>query len=187
MRILATNLYRQNAIFFRFAILIACISFSGCTYTYKDYKAKVEPGKMELLDLSNNEPNAPEVYFDSNTWRSLGIPFHTLLIAVSMDGKMLEGAGFTSIGLGGTRASSGYQALKITSGVHSLSWCWDSSNGIFGGGSMCGFDLTNFDFESGKRYLISWESSSQHRGNNVITRLRSKLVDWDTKKVIATF
>lgn len=170
---------------FLFALIISVLS-SGCTYTYKDYKAKVEPEKVELLDLSEGEGKAPEIYFDSHTWRSLGIPFHTLLLAVSVDGKMLQDSGFTSIGLSGSRASNGYQALKLKSGYHSITWCWDSSNGIFGGGSKCGFALNNFNFESGKRYLISWESESERSGNRIIIRFSSKIIDWDTKKIIIT-
>lgn len=141
------------------SILICAIFLSACSaYQYKDYATSVETSKV--LDLSEGEADAPVIYFDTITYRDVGIPFHRLLLATHINGEALPSAGRKSL-----LNVDGYQALRLKAGEHNIEWCWASMNSLGSGGAKCGFSVENFLFEPRKKYLASWRTRNSMSGS----------------------
>ncbi len=164
-------------------LLMAGLSTACSNYQYKDYQGDWAPETMTPHDLSNNQPDAPVVYFATTRYRALGVPFHRLLLATHVDGQLLEGAGRRSI-----LDVSGKQALRLTPGKHSLSWCWASMNALGTGGAKCGFAAQDVEFRSGQRYVVDFSTRddiSGPPGREVSTiTITSEIRNLDTHEVI---
>ncbi|WP_081951553.1 hypothetical protein [Pseudomonas cremoricolorata] len=133
---------------------------SACSnHQYKTYVGSLDDPAIQVLDLSEGAANAPILYFDTRQFRELGVPFHRLLLAVRVDGKQLPDAGKHSI-----LNYSGYQALRLAPGEHSVEWCWVSMNKLGTGGGKCGFGAPALNLEAGKHYLATWSSSTSVTG-----------------------
>lgn len=140
-------------------LLITCLTTACSNYHYKDYQGDWVPDLMTPYDLSNNTANAPVVYFATTRFRGLGIKFHRLLLATHVDDQLLEGAGRRSI-----LDVSGKQALRLTPGKHSLSWCWVSMNALGTGGAKCGFGARDVEFRAGQRYVVDFTTRDDING-----------------------
>lgn len=170
---------------FRLLIIAAALLLtSACSnYQYKTYAGSVDDPSIQILDLSDGAADAPVIYFDTVQYRDLGIPFHRLLLAVRVDGKPLPNAGKHSI-----LNYSGYQAIRLAPGHHSVEWCWVSMNKLGTGGGKCGFGAPNLNLEAGKRYLAAWSSTTDITGvrgrEQMEITVISYVLDRDTKKQI---
>lgn len=162
------------------ALVVMTIPLTACaSFNYKAYQGKVDPAAMKPYDLSANTPDAPVIYFDTATYRELGIPFHRLLLATHVDDQRLAGAG-----KGAFYDFSGYQAVKVTPGTHSLQWCWVSKSSWGTGGGACGLRASNVEFKAGQRYLVTWNTTGMTRGHNSYILVHSKILNLDTQEVI---
>jgi hypothetical protein len=77
----------------------------------------------------------------------MGVTFRDRLIAFQVDGKNLPGAeaGYTP---------TGYQALALAPGVHTISYCHTTRSSLGTGVVMCKFKVQDFTFESDARYMV---------------------------------
>ncbi|QLF93425.1 hypothetical protein HW090_09535 [Pseudomonas sp. ABC1] len=165
-------------------IAVALLMTSACSnHQYKSYVGNVDDPAMQVLDLSEGATDAPVIYFDTTQYRDLGVPFHRLLLAIRVDGKQLPEAGKHSI-----LNYSGYQALRLSPGQHSLEWCWVSMNKLRTGGGQCGFVAPALNFEAGKRYLATWSASTSITGvtgrEQMEINVSSYIIDRDSKEQI---
>ncbi|WP_339437290.1 hypothetical protein [Pseudomonas sp. EL_65y_Pfl1_R32] len=126
------------------------------------------------------------MHFDTWRERELGVPFHRLVLAVEVDGQPLPGAGRRSI-----LDVSGEQALKLTSGKHSLRWCNVSMNALGTGGAFCNKGADDVDFKAGQRYVVTYRLTASTKGigpvgPNYSTEYRtySSIRNLDTQEVI---
>lgn len=164
-------------------LLIAGLTTACSNYHYKDYQGDWAPELMTPYDLSNNAANAPVVYFATTRFRGLGVKFHRLLLATHVDDQLLEGAGRRSI-----LDVSGKQALRLTPGKHSLTWCWVSMNALGTGGAKCGFGARDVEFNAGQRYVVDFTTRDDINGPpgrqvSTIT-IESEIRNLDTHEVI---
>ncbi|MDQ0740246.1 hypothetical protein [Pseudomonas sp. W4I3] len=164
-------------------LLIAGLTTACSNYHYKDYQGDWAPELMTPYDLSNNAANAPVVYFATTRFRGLGVKFHRLLLATHVDDQLLEGAGRRSI-----LDVSGKQALRLTPGKHSLTWCWVSMNALGTGGAKCGFSARDVEFNAGQRYVVDFTTRDDINGPpgrqvSTIT-IESEIRNLDTHEVI---
>ncbi|TBU91266.1 hypothetical protein DNK34_18920 [Pseudomonas dryadis] len=164
-------------------LLIAALTSACSNYHYKDYQGDWAPESMTPYDLSDNAADAPVVYFATTRFRGLGVPFHRLLLATHVDDQLLEGAGRRSI-----LDVSGKQALRLTPGKHSLSWCWASMNALGTGGAKCGFAARDVEFLPGQRYIVDFSTRDDITGPpgrevSTIT-IKSEIRNLDTREVI---
>lgn len=164
-------------------LLIAGLTTACSNYHYKDYQGDWAPELMTPYDLSNNAANAPVVYFATTRFRGLGVKFHRLLLATHVDDQLLEGAGRRSI-----LDVSGKQALRLTPGKHSLTWCWVSMNALGTGGAKCGFGARDVEFKAGQRYVVDFTTRDDINGPpgrqvSTIT-IESEIRNLDTHEVI---
>lgn len=142
------------------AIAVLLTFASGCSnYQYKTYMGNVDDPTIKILDLSGGSADAPVIHFDTMQYRDLGVPFHRLLLAVQVDGKRLPHAGRHSL-----LNFSGYQAVRLAPGKHTIEWCWISMNKLGTGGGMCGLGATGIELEAGKRYLATWSAATSIKG-----------------------
>ena len=159
------------------------LSLSACSgFHYKDYDAPVDKENTYVLDLSDKDDNAAIIYFDSRTYRTLGIPFHTLFLATRFNGKRLSGAG--SYGFLDVR---GYQILKVPAGVHTIDYCWITTNILGSGGSNCYPRLEDIPFEAGKEYLVTGGShgiAPEYKNDDPQIAVNSWVIDLETGKRI---
>ena len=159
---------------------VAVLLTSACSsYQYNGYAGSIDDPAVRVLDLSDGMADAPVIFFDTAQYRELGIPFHRLLLAVRVDGQSLPDAGRRSI-----LDFSGYQAIRLTPGQHSIEWCWVSMNKLGTGGGKCGFAAPDVRFEAGKRYLASWSARTDVTGvrgrEQMETTVTSYVLDRDT-------
>lgn len=157
---------------------------SGCSnYHYKTYAVDKEDPTLEVLDLSDGAADASIIHFDTTRYRDVGIPFHRLLLAISVDGKPLAAAGRHSL-----LNFSGYQAVRLTPGEHSLEWCWISMNALGTGGGTCGFGVPRLDFAAGKRYLATWSAATSIKGppqrEQMEIMIKTFVIDRDTNEQV---
>ncbi|KIH82806.1 hypothetical protein [Pseudomonas batumici] len=165
------------------ALLAAGLTTACSNYHYKDYQGDWAPESMAPYDLSDNSTDAPVVYFATTRFRALGVPFHRLLLATHVDDKLLEGAGRRSI-----LDVSGKQALRLTPGKHSLSWCWASMNAMGTGGAKCGFGARDVEFRAGQHYVVDFSTRDDINGPpgrevSTIT-IKCEIRNLDTQEVI---
>ena len=164
-------------------LLIAGVTTACSNYHYKDYQGDWAPETMTPYDLSNITPDGPVLYFATTRYRALGVPFHRLLLATHVDDQLLEGAGRRSI-----LDVSGKQALRLTPGKHSLSWCWASMNAMGTGGAKCGFSARDLEFLAGQRYIVDFstrDSIKGPRGSEVHSiAIECEIRNLDTQEVI---
>ena len=167
-------------------LLMTALSTACSNYQYKDYQGDWAPESITPYDLSNNTTDAPVVYFATTRYRALGVPFHRLLLATHVDGQQLPDAGRRSI-----LDVSGKQALQLTPGKHSLSWCWVSMNALGTGGAKCGFGAQDIEFQAGQRYVVDFstrEDSNGPPGREVSTiTIKSEIRNLDTHELIYSF
>ncbi|BBP76281.1 hypothetical protein PHLH7_23850 [Pseudomonas sp. Ost2] len=164
-------------------LLAAALTTACSSYHYKDYQGEWAPETMKPYDLSDNTADAPVVYFATTQFRALGVPFHRLLLATQVDDKPLPGAGRRSI-----LDVSGMQALRLTPGKHSLSWCWASMNALGTGGAKCGFGARDIEFRAGQRYVVDFSTRSDISGppgrEMSTMTINSEIRNLDTKEVV---
>ncbi|WP_417330683.1 hypothetical protein [Halomonas cupida] len=168
----------------RLLVISLLVLISGCSnYQYKTYAVDVGDPAISVLDLSDGTADAPVVYFDTVRYRSLGIPFHRLLLATRADGERLPFAGKRSI-----LDYSGYQAIRMNPGQHSLEWCWVSMNALGSGGGTCGFGVSDLDLEAGKNYLVTWSAATKIEGTlerqQTTIRINSFIIDRDKQEQV---
>ncbi|WP_231994376.1 hypothetical protein [Pseudomonas syringae group genomosp. 3] len=140
-------------------LLVAGLTTACSNYHYKDYQGDWAPELMTPYDLFNNAVNAPVVYFSTTRFREPGVKFYRFLPATHLDDQLLEGAGRHSI-----LDISGKQALRLTPGKHSLSWCLVSMNALGTGGAKCGLGARDVEFRAGQRYVVDFSTSSAING-----------------------
>lgn len=178
------SIVRRTSLLKLSAVLFTASLAGGCSnYHYKDYQGEWAPEKMTPYDLSNNSAEAPVVYFQTMKYRALGVPFHRFLLATHVDDHLLEGAGRASI-----LDVSGKQALRLTPGKHSLTWCWVSMNALGTGGAKCGFTARDVEFQAGQRYIVDFSAHdyvSGVKGRESLTiDISSSIRNLDTEEVI---
>ncbi|MBF4210224.1 hypothetical protein EI533_21085 [Pseudomonas donghuensis] len=166
------------------AVLLMTGLISACSnYHYKHYQADWAPESMTPYDVSNKAVDAPEVYFATVRYRALGVPYHRLLLVTHVDDQLLEGAGRRSI-----LDVSGQQALRLTPGKHSLTWCWASMNALGTGGAKCGFTARDVEFRAGQRYIVDFstrEDINGYPGRETLTiSIGSEIRNLDTQEVV---
>ncbi|RMP84006.1 putative lipoprotein [Pseudomonas syringae pv. actinidiae] len=164
-------------------MLAAALSTACSNYHYKDYQGEWVPETMTPYDLSDNAADAPVVYFATTQFRSIGVPFHRLLLATQVDNTPLPGAGRRSI-----LDISGMQALRLTPGKHTLDWCWVSMNALGTGGAKCGFGARDVEFRAGQRYVVDFSTSDDIIGppgrEMLSITIKSEIRNLDTREVI---
>ena len=162
---------------FTFVLLLSACS----SYQYKNYATTIESAK--ILDLAEGEQDAPVIYFDTITYRDIGIPFHRLLLATHLNGETLPSAGRKSL-----LDLDGYQALRLKAGEHNIEWCWVSMNSLGSGGAKCEFSAGNFLFEPRKKYLASWRTQTRTTGSpqqsTQTININTFISDLETGKVL---
>lgn len=129
------------------------IGLVGCASTKNpsgsDYDEPVMPGKTKLLNMTGKPTTegAAEIYFSASSRVEMMITFRDRLIAFGLDGVPLPGAkaGYTP---------TGYQAIAVPPGIHTISYCHITRSDLGTGGAMCGFKVENHNFEAGSRYMI---------------------------------
>lgn len=165
------------------ALSLASLLGACSNYHYKEYQGDWAPETMTPYDLSGNQADAPVVYFATVRYRALGVPFHRLLLATHVDDQLLEGAGRRSI-----LDIAGKQALRLTPGKHSLSWCWASMNALGTGGGKCGFTARDVEFRAGKRYIVDFDTVDAINGppgrETMTITITSEIRDLDTREVV---
>lgn len=165
--------------------IIALLTFaSGCSnHQYKSYLGNVDDPAIEILDLSNGTPDAPVIHFNTMQYRDVGIPFHRLLLAIQVDGTRLPHAGRHSL-----MNFSGYQAIRLAPGKHSIEWCWISMNKLGTGGGICGLGANGIELKAGKRYLATWSATTSIKGppqrEQMEIKVSSFVLDRDTKQQV---
>lgn len=91
---------------------------------------------------------AAEVYFSASSRQGMMVTFRDRLIAYGVDGVNLPGA---KVGNGAT----GYQAIALTPGVHSVSYCHTTRSDLATGVVICNFEIKDYKFEANARYMVS--------------------------------
>lgn len=131
-------------------LLVGCAGTS--TPNGRLYEDIVIPGKTELLNLTgtSSTAGAAEVYFNSSQRTEAMVVFSDRLIAIQLDGKDLPGADrgnkFTY--------PTGYQAIALSPGIHSISYCHATRSALATGVWMCNYKITDFNFEPNGRYMV---------------------------------
>lgn len=134
-------------------VLIISIGLTGCASiknpSGSDYDEPVIPGKTKLLNMTGKPTTegAAEIYFSASSRVEMMITFRDRLIAFELDGVPLSGAktGY---------APTGYQAIAVTPGVHTVSYCHITRSDLGTGVTMCDFKVKNYNFEADSRYMI---------------------------------
>lgn len=140
----------------RCLVLVSSLAFfalSGCASNTNpagdSYDEPVVPGKTKLLNLTGqaSTEGAAQVYISASSRNEMMVTFRDRLIAYQVDGKDLPGAkaGYTP---------TGYQALALAPGVHSISYCHTTKSDLGTGMNMCRFKIDAFNFEANARYLV---------------------------------
>lgn len=166
-------------------LLATTISLASCgSYQYKSYDIEVSPGKTSILDLSNIGADTSTIYFGSAPSSAVGVSFHRLLLATAMDGAALPNSGRT-----GLLNVSGYQAIKVDSGVHSFDFCWVSMNALGTGGHMCNFSINTLSLEANKKYFVHWNTKGNIEGSVYgrqahSIKVNTWVVDYDTGELV---
>lgn len=170
---------------FKFPAVLAMAALgAGCSnYHYKGYQGDWQPELMVPYDLSKGAADAPVVYFATTRYRALGVKFHRLLLATHVDGELLEGAGRRSI-----LDISGEQALRLTPGEHTLTWCWVSMNALGTGGGKCGLTASGVKFQPGQRYVVDFSNANEIKGppggEMMLIHIKSEIRNLDTGEVV---
>ena len=146
-------MYEFQELFFALSIALLC---AGCAGTKgpdgQDYEETVVPGKTALLNLTGKltTTGAAEVYFGASQRVEMMVKFHDRLLAFQVDGQNLPGADK------GNQVTypTGYQAIALSPGVHSISYCHLTRSTLATGVAMCNFKINDFNFESGARYMV---------------------------------
>jgi hypothetical protein len=133
----------------------------GCAGTNnpngKPYEDVVSPGKVELLNLTGEKSTAgaAEVYFSTSQRTEAMVVFKDRLIAIQVDGKDLPGADrgdkFTY--------PTGYQAIALKPGIHSISYCYATRSTLGTGIWGCNLKISNFNFEPDARYMVQGQTT----------------------------
>lgn len=157
------NLYFYSAIISG----VLSLSLGGCASTTnpmgEGYEDPVVPGKIKLLNLTGRPTTegAAEIYFSASSRKEMGATVRDRLIAFQVDGKKLNGAeaGYTP---------TGYQALALAPGVHTISFCY-TTRSVWSGLVMCEFKVDDFTFESNTRYMVvdNLEYSMRYEGISI--------------------
>lgn len=168
---------RYISIFFAMSsmLLIGCAGIKD-PLGYK-YEEMVIPGKTKLLNLTGmpSTLGASEVYFSATQRTEMMVKFHDRLLAIQVDGKDLPGV---SRGNNFTYPT-GYQAIALSPGLHSISYCHTTRSALATGVSMCNFKITDFNFEPNTRYMVQgsiavdtdWIGNTMSQRANVRTRI----------------
>lgn len=159
---------------FKNFLTIAIISTTflvGCAGTSSSngqaYEDTVAPGRVKLLNLTgaSTTDGAAEVYFSSSQRTEAGIVFRDRLVAIQVDGKDLPGADR------GNKITypTGYQAIALTPGVHSISYCHMTRSALATGVWSCNFKINEFNFEPNARYMVQGnvKVSAEMIGNSI--------------------
>lgn len=150
-------------------LLAASLLLAGCAGTHSpygdEYDEPVVPGKTKLLNLTGNPTTegSAEVYFAASSRVEMLVTFRDRLLAVQVDGKDLPGAN-----KGGQLSyPTGYQAIALTPGIHSISYCHVTRSGLATGVKLCDFSIKDYNFEPNARYMVgeNLKLSSSYMGN----------------------
>lgn len=126
---------------------------SGCASTTNPagitYDDLVVPGKTKVLNLTGmpTTEGAAEVYFGASSRVEMMITFRDRLIAFQLDGVDLPGAQPGS-------TPTGYQAIAVSPGVHTISYCHTTRSDLGTGVVLCNFKVKDFNFEPNARYMV---------------------------------
>jgi hypothetical protein len=127
---------------------------SGCASSLnplgEQYHEPVAPGITKPLNWTGKPTTegAAEVYFGASSRREFMITFRDRLLAYRVDGVDLPGV---KVGNGAT----GYQAIALSPGVHSISYCHTTKSDLATGVVMCDFEIKDYQFEANARYMVS--------------------------------
>jgi hypothetical protein len=136
----------------------------GCAGTHNpygdEYDEPVVPGKTRLFNLTGSPTTegSAEVYFAASSRVEMLVTFRDRLLAVQVDGKALPG---TNKG-GQLSYPTGYQAIALTPGIHSISYCHVTRSGLATGVKLCNFSIKDYNFEPNARYMVGEELSARH-------------------------
>jgi hypothetical protein len=139
--------------YFSLISIVLCLALCSCASTTNpqgnSYDETVTPGKTKLLNLTGQPTteSAAEVYFDASSRTEMMISFHDRLIAFQVDDVDLPGAN-------GGYTPTGYQALALSPGIHTVSYCHTTRSDLGTGAVMCKFKIKDFNFEPGARYRV---------------------------------
>jgi hypothetical protein len=142
----------KSSHFLSIAFMIG-IAITGCasikTPSGSDYDEPVIPGKTKVLNMTGKPTTegAAEIYFGASSRVEMMITFRDRLVAFELDDVTLPGAksGYTP---------TGYQAIAVTPGVHTISYCHITRSDLGTGVVMCDFKVKNYNFEADSRYMV---------------------------------
>lgn len=152
--------------------LLSSLLLAGCAGTQSAhgdaYDEPVVPGQTRLLNLTGNPTTegAAEVYFSASSRTEMLVTFRDRLVAFEVDGKTLPGASR------GNQLTypTGYQALALSPGVHSISYCHVTRSDLATGVRLCNFTIREFNFEPNARYMVDKNLDVRHnRSGNTTT------------------
>jgi hypothetical protein len=137
-------------------VIISTAFLAGCAGTNSPnghaYEDTVAPGKVKLLNLTgaSTTDGAAEVYFSSSQRTEAAVVFRDRLVAIQVDGKDLPGVDR------GNKITypTGYQAIALTPGVHSISYCHMTRSALATGVWGCNLKINDFNFEPNARYMV---------------------------------
>lgn len=157
-------------------LLAASLLLAGCAGTHSpygdEYDEPVVPGKTKLLNLTGNPTTqgSAEVYFAASSRVEMLVTFRDRLLAFQVDGKNLPGADK------GSQLSypTGYQAIALIPGIHSISYCHVTRSGFATGVKLCDFRIRDYNFEPNARYMVGEDLNLRHSqiGNMTTQALR---------------
>ena len=137
---------------------------SGCAGTQnprgEEYDEPVIPGQTRVLNLTGNldTDGAAEVYFSASSRIEMLVTFRDRLVAVEVDGKLLPVADKG----GQVTYSTGYQAIALSPGIHTVSYCHVTRSAIATGARICGLTVKDFNFEPNARYMVGESVNVTH-------------------------
>jgi hypothetical protein len=166
-------------------LLFVTLLLAGCAGTSgpdgQDYEEQVIPGKTALLNLTGqpSTTGAAELYFSASQRIEMMVTFHDRLLAFQVDGKYLPGASK------GNKVTypTGYQAIALSPGIHTISYCHMTRSTLATGVAMCNFEIVDFNFEANTRYMVMGNIAinSEQIGNlnSQVANVRTRMVKLD--------
>lgn len=150
---------------------------AGCASTTDPWGAQYEesviPGKTKVLNMTGKSTTdgATEIYFGASSRVEMMVTFKDRLIAFQLDGENLPGAK-------AGHSPTGYQAVAVNPGVHTISYCHTTKSTLGSGVVMCDFVLKDFNFEPNARYMVvgNIDVRSGNSSGSQTTSVRTKLL-----------
>lgn len=155
-------------------VAMLCTSCSGTKDPYgQEYSDAVIPGKTVLLNWTGQPTttNSAELYFSASQRTEMFVKFQDRLLAIQVDDKDLPGANR------GLVYPTGYQAIALSPGVHSVSYCHMTRSALATGVGMCDFKIKDFNFKANTRYMLFGDTSVESIATGQKITVKTRLVN----------